>query len=77
MPVSHHATIAITIAACWCHPRRMDVPVLAPRFLPRVARYAVLLNDTNLVIRRADLRARGATGFGTSVNAAVGSVNVT
>ncbi len=41
-----------------------------------VGRYAVYLNDASPVIRRAHLRASGATGFGTAVNAAVGSVNV-
>jgi hypothetical protein len=38
--------------------------------------YAVYLNDSEPTIRNSRLQAYGATGFGTGVNAALGSVNV-
>jgi hypothetical protein len=38
--------------------------------------YAVYLNDAEVTIRDSILRASGATGFGTGVNAAVGIVNI-
>lgn len=38
--------------------------------------YAVFLSDSEPVIRGSVLRASGASGFGTGVNAAIGSVNV-
>ena len=41
-----------------------------------VGHYAMYLNDSELTIDRSTLRARGAPGEGTSVNAAIGLVNV-
>ncbi|HRQ37792.1 MAG TPA: pectinesterase family protein [Chloroflexota bacterium] len=38
--------------------------------------YAAYWNDAEAVIRNSTLRATGATGFGTAVNAAFGSVNI-
>ncbi|NJN99217.1 MAG: hypothetical protein HC875_36550 [Anaerolineales bacterium] len=38
--------------------------------------YAAYLNDAEVTIRDSILRASGATGFGTGVNAAVGIVNI-
>lgn len=38
--------------------------------------YAVFLNDAEPTIRNSSLRASGANGFGTAVNAALGSVNI-
>ena len=39
-------------------------------------RYAIYLNDSEPVIRDSTFLAAGATGFGTAVNAALGSVNI-
>ncbi len=38
--------------------------------------YAAYWNDAEAIIRNSTLRASGATGFGTAVNAAFGSVNI-
>jgi hypothetical protein len=38
--------------------------------------YAVYLNDSEPSIQNSILKATGATGFGTAVNAAIGSVNI-
>jgi hypothetical protein len=42
-----------------------------------IGHYAAYLNDAELHIRNSTLRATGAAGFGTSVNAAIGLLNVT
>jgi hypothetical protein len=41
-----------------------------------VGHYAVYLNDAEPTIQNSTLKATGATGFGTSVNAALGIVNI-
>jgi hypothetical protein len=38
--------------------------------------YAVYLNDSEITIENSTLRASGAVGFGTAVNAAIGVVNI-
>ncbi len=40
------------------------------------ARYAIYLNDAEPTIKNSTFKAGGATGFGTAVNAGLGSVNV-
>jgi hypothetical protein len=42
-----------------------------------IGHYAAYLNDAEVHIRNSILRATGAAGFGTSVNAAIGLLNVT
>ena len=41
-----------------------------------VGHYAVYLRDAEPIIRHSTLRASGATGFGTAVNAALGIINI-
>jgi hypothetical protein len=41
-----------------------------------VGHYALYLNDAEIVVHNSILRASGAVGFGTSVNAAIGIVNI-
>lgn len=70
-------TYAITLySTLTTRATRVDNVIAEANGAGGVGHYAVFLNDAELTIQDSILRASGATGFGTGVNAALGIVNI-